>query len=128
MRRLPAMIFVVDAIKEHIAIEEARRLHIPIGAIVDTNCDPDLVDYPIPGNDDAIKSVELITKTIADTILSVNAHVEAKEFDAAKMETTTTETEPKSSSVIAEEGDEEDVPALAHRVVRKKVVKAADTD
>ena len=57
MRRLPGIIFVVDTIKEHIAIAEGRRLRIPIGAIVDTNCDPDVVDYPIPGNDDAIKSV-----------------------------------------------------------------------
>ena len=72
MRKLPSIIFVVDTIKEHIAISEGRRLHIPIGAVVDTNCDPDAVDYPIPGNDDAIKSVQMIARAVSDAILSQN--------------------------------------------------------
>ncbi|MDO4565151.1 MAG: 30S ribosomal protein S2 [Clostridia bacterium] len=69
MKRLPGALFVVDPKKEHIAIAEARTLGIPIVAIIDTNCDPDEVDYPIPGNDDAIRAVKLITAKMADAVL-----------------------------------------------------------
>ena len=69
MKKLPAALFVVDSRKEHIAICEARKLHIPIVAIVDTNCDPDEVDYVIPGNDDAIRAVKLIAGAMADAVL-----------------------------------------------------------
>lgn len=69
MTRLPGAIFVVDIKKEHIAISEAKKLNIPVYAIVDTNCDPDLVDYPIPANDDAVKSIEIITRAIADAAI-----------------------------------------------------------
>ncbi|HLU25563.1 MAG TPA: 30S ribosomal protein S2 [Longimicrobiales bacterium] len=68
MARLPGALYVVDAKKEHIAVKEANKLGIPVIAIADTNADPDLIDYPIPGNDDAIRSVSLITRVIADTI------------------------------------------------------------
>src|ERR671938_2129513 len=66
MTELPGAVFIVDVVKEHIAVTEARKLEIPIVAIVDTNCDPDLIDYPIPGNDDAIRSIKLFTGNIAD--------------------------------------------------------------
>ena len=69
MKKLPGALFVVDPRKEHNAIAEARKLHIPIVAIVDTNCDPDEADYPIPGNDDAIRAVKLIASKIADAVL-----------------------------------------------------------
>ncbi len=69
MNRTPGAIFVIDVKREHIAVEEARRLGIPVVAIVDTNCDPDLVDYVIPGNDDAIRSVRLVTAKIADACM-----------------------------------------------------------
>lgn len=69
MRRLPSLLFIVDIQKEAIAVAEARKLGIPIIAIVDTNVDPGLVDYPIPANDDAYKSIWLITRAIADSIL-----------------------------------------------------------
>jgi len=69
MRKLPAALFIVDPRKEKIAIAEARRLGIPIVAIVDTNCDPDEVDYVIPGNDDAIRAVKLIAGCMADAII-----------------------------------------------------------
>ncbi len=69
MMRLPGAIFVVDIKKEAIAVQEARRLNIPVFAIVDTNCDPDVVDYVIPANDDAVKTIELITKHLANAIL-----------------------------------------------------------
>ena len=69
MKKLPGALFVVDPRKEHIAIAEARTLKIPIVAIIDTNCDPDEVDHPIPGNDDAIRAVKLITAKMADAVL-----------------------------------------------------------
>jgi small subunit ribosomal protein S2 len=69
MKKLPSCMFVVDPRKEHIAVMEARNLGIPIVAIVDTNCDPDDVDYVIPGNDDAIRAVKLIASKIADAVL-----------------------------------------------------------
>ncbi|MDO5111118.1 MAG: 30S ribosomal protein S2 [Clostridia bacterium] len=69
MKKLPGVIFVVDPRKEHIAISEAHTLGIPIVAIVDTNCDPDEIDYPIPGNDDAIRAVKLIASKMADAVL-----------------------------------------------------------
>jgi small subunit ribosomal protein S2 len=68
MQKVPSAIWVVDTNKEHLAVAEARKLNIPILAILDTNCDPDLVDYPIPGNDDAIRSAALLTKVIASAV------------------------------------------------------------
>src|SRR5919106_794515 len=68
LERLPAAIYVIDTKKEHIAVTEANKLGIPVVAIVDTNCDPDEVDYVIPGNDDAIRSISLVTSVIADAI------------------------------------------------------------
>jgi len=69
MRRLPSLMYVVDPRKERIAVTEARKLGIPIVAIVDTNCDPDEIDYVIPGNDDAIRAVRLITGRMADAVI-----------------------------------------------------------
>jgi small subunit ribosomal protein S2 len=69
MSELPGAVFIVDVVKEHIAVTEARRLEIPIVAVVDTNCDPDLIDYPIPGNDDAIRSIKLFASKVADACL-----------------------------------------------------------
>ena len=69
MKRVPDILYIVDPKKEDIAVKEAQILGIPTIAIIDTNCDPDEIDYPIPGNDDAIRAVKLITKTIADAII-----------------------------------------------------------
>lgn len=123
MRRLPAIIFVVDTIKEHIAISEGRRLHIPIGAIVDTNCDPDVVDFPIPGNDDAIKSVQLITKAVADAVLSVSDRISSEEVAAE-----TTRAEKTKLSLIEEEEETEESKSRKHRVVHKKIVKYTEEE
>ncbi|HXZ70061.1 MAG TPA: 30S ribosomal protein S2, partial [Streptosporangiaceae bacterium] len=68
MARTPSALWVVDTKKEHIAVSEARKLGIPVIAILDTNCDPDEVTYPIPGNDDAIRSVSLLTRVVADAV------------------------------------------------------------
>lgn len=69
MGKPPKAMFIVDSKKEDIAVKEARKIGIPIIALVDTNCDPDVIDYPIPGNDDAIRSIKLITGLVADTIM-----------------------------------------------------------
>lgn len=68
MAKLPSAIWVIDSNKEHIAVGEARKLGIPVISILDTNCDPDEIDFPIPGNDDAIRSVTLLTRVIADAV------------------------------------------------------------
>ena len=68
MQKLPAAIWIVDTKKEHIAVDEARKLGIPVIAVLDTNCDPDEVDFPIPGNDDAIRSAALLTRVVADAV------------------------------------------------------------
>lgn len=69
MTKLPGALFIIDPKKEEIAIREANKLSIPVVAIVDTNCDPDKIDYPLPGNDDAIRAIELMTSKIADSII-----------------------------------------------------------
>ena len=68
MARVPQAVWIVDTKKEHLAVDEARKLRLPVIAILDTNCDPDEVDFPIPGNDDAIRSVSLLTRIIADAV------------------------------------------------------------
>jgi small subunit ribosomal protein S2 len=68
MSKVPSAVWIVDTKKEHIAVGEARKLNIPVVAILDTNCDPDEVDYKIPGNDDAIRSAALLTRVIADAV------------------------------------------------------------
>src|SRR3712207_8614326 len=68
MQKVPSAIWIVDTKKEHIAVGEARKLNIPVVAILDTNCDPDEVDYKIPGNDDAIRSITVLTRVIADAV------------------------------------------------------------
>ena len=68
MSRVPAAVWIVDTKKEHIAVDEARKLGIPVIAVLDTNCDPDEVDFPIPGNDDAIRSAELLTRVVAAAV------------------------------------------------------------
>jgi small subunit ribosomal protein S2 len=68
LEKLPSVVFVIDTKKEHIAVTEANRLRIPVVAVVDTNCDPDIIDYVIPGNDDAIRSAQLMCRVIADAV------------------------------------------------------------
>ncbi len=77
MRRLPGALYVVDTRKEHIAVAEARRLGIPIVALVDTNCNPEEIDYPIPANDDAIRAIKLLTARIADACIEGRGFAEA---------------------------------------------------
>ena len=101
MPNVPGMIFIIDPKKESIAVEEARRLAIPIVAIVDTNCDPSGIDYPVPGNDDAIRSVRLITSRIADAVIEGSgslAKQEAEEVPASPDLPVVTEAEMSASA------------------------------
>ncbi len=99
MKKIPDALFVVDPRKERIAIAEAHKLNIPIIAMVDTNCDPDEIDYVIPANDDAIRAVKLLTSKIADAIIEVQqseaaeAAAQAAEAEAELVEATTAEAE-----------------------------------
>lgn len=97
MRTLPGVMFIVDPDQEDIAVLEARKLNIPIIAITDTNCDPDLIDYVIPGNDDAIRAVKLIASVVADAVIEANQGEEA----IVKEEATTEE-----APVVAEKDAE----------------------
>jgi small subunit ribosomal protein S2 len=83
MHSLPSLLFVVDSKKERIAVAEANKLKIPVIAILDTNSDPDPIDYPIAANDDAIKSISIITKAIADAAVETQAKVRAEEMEEA---------------------------------------------
>ena len=80
------MLFVVDIGKEHIAVAEARKVGVPIIALVDSDCDPDLIDYPIPGNDDAIRSIRLITAKIADAVIEGQNRMRALETEEIVVE------------------------------------------
>ena len=100
----PKAMFVVDSKKEDIAIKEARKIGIPIAALVDTNCDPDVIDYPIPGNDDAIRSIKLITGLVADSIMQGR-----QEFAAGKAQEeaeAAADTEGEEIKVLDEEVEE----------------------
>lgn len=81
MTRLPGAVYIVDIKKEAIAVKEAFRLGIPVVAIVDTNCDPDMVTYPIPANDDAIRSIQVITKVITDAVIEGKMRAQSKELE-----------------------------------------------
>ncbi len=128
MRKLPNIVFVVDVIKEHIAVAEARRLRVPIGAIVDTNCDPEAVDFPIPGNDDAIKSVQLMARAVADTVVEATGELNADrirqeaaaEQGGEPVEATAEVTEEEAEEEAASGGEEEGA-ARRHRVVRRRM-------
>jgi len=86
MYKLPAALIVVDAKKERIAVAEANKLNIPVVAVIDTNTNPDPIDYPIAGNDDAIKSISVIIRALGDAILAGQSSVEEKEMAASEEE------------------------------------------
>lgn len=116
MSKLPGAIFIVDIKKESIAVQEAHRLNIPIFAIVDTNCDPDEVDYLIPANDDAVKTVELIAKVMADAVIDgLGKAKELRAHEAAERERVKKEREEER-----EEAKEEKAPREAKR--KEKVI------
>lgn len=109
MRKLPDAIYIVDPKKEYIAVEEARKLNIPIVGIVDTNCDPDLIDYPIPANDDAIKAVRLISSLMADAILEGRS--QAKDAEEAMLALDRAAQEAPAAEAPAEAAEGAEAPA-----------------
>lgn len=108
MKKLPDMIFVIDVVKEHIAVEEARGLGIKVIAPLDTNCDPDKVDYPIPGNDDAIRSIQLFCKEITEAIIE-GRESNKDEIDEAiqSMESSVESSDDEDMEVMLEEVKDE---------------------
>ncbi|ROQ93533.1 30S ribosomal protein S2 [Desulfosoma caldarium] len=107
MTRLPGAVYVVDPQKERIAVQEANRLGIPVVAIVDTNCDPDVIDYPIPGNDDAIRSIKLITDRIADACVEGRARYEESRQAMGDKDMESLEEVPAGMLLQEEEGGPE---------------------
>jgi small subunit ribosomal protein S2 len=103
MKRVPDVLFIVDARKERIAIQEARTLGIPIVAIVDTNCDPDEVDYVIPGNDDAIRAIKLIAGKLADAVLEAKQGEQTEDEVEAAAEAAETVEAPAPEPTSIEE-------------------------
>ena len=101
MDGLPDLIFVIDSNKEDIAVKEARKLGIPVVAVVDTNCDPDMVDHPIPGNDDALRAIRLFANKIADAMIEGRSLASEQDFP---------------SKEIVEDGPVEDMSQFAHYV------------
>jgi small subunit ribosomal protein S2 len=124
MPGLPDLLFVIDSNKEAIAVKEARRLGIPVVAVVDTNCDPDEVDYVIPGNDDALRAIRLFTNKISDAVVEGRALATEQDFvaekivtDEAPLEDNTEYTQyldPKYAEQLMSEGiSDEDLPSMS---------------
>ena len=124
MNGLPDLLFVIDSNKEAIAVEEARKLGIPVVAVVDTNCDPSKVDYVIPGNDDALRAIRLFTTKIADAVVEGRQLASEQDFTAEKIITDETPVEdipeyaqfidPKySEQLMSESMPDEDLPSMS---------------
>ena len=117
MRSLPGALFVVDPKKEHNAVAEARKLHIPIVAIVDTNCDPDEVDYVIPGNDDAIRAIKLIAGAMADAVIEAREGEEglaARRAVEAQMQAEAEAAAKANVEVVEEPATQEQLESLVN--------------
>jgi small subunit ribosomal protein S2 len=101
MKSIPSAVFVVDPGREHIAVNEAKKLKIPIVGIVDTNCDPDNIDFVIPGNDDAIRAIKLFSSKFADAVLEGKKRFEEKMTAESNKEESSVETKPEENDVPA---------------------------
>ncbi len=130
MNKLPGIIFIIDTRKEAIAVAEARRLGIPIVAVVDTNCNPEGIDYPIPGNDDAIRSISLFTQIIANAVVDAESETGLKIIETLQDEdgaegvpasgaTEEEEVEVDPSTYVAAEVHKEDAPATEEPVAEE---------
>ena len=120
MNGLPDLLFVIDSNKEAIAVKEARKLGIPVVAVVDTNCDPDEVDHVIPGNDDALRAIRLFTNKISDAVIEGRALATETDFSAEKIITDETPVEvryPRSKQ--EEQGDREQWPWLPVTIIEQ---------
>lgn len=129
MPKLPGAIFIVDLKKERIALLEARKLEIPVVAIVDTNCDPDEVDFVIPGNDDAIRAIKLISGKLADAIVEVKAPESEEELELVEAEPSEMEGEDKVEAVseVAAEAESDTLFVDADSELDEIVVSAVES-
>lgn len=128
MRKLPAVLFVVDSKREEIAVKEAKKLGIPVTAIVDTNCDPDGIDYPIPANDDAIRSIKLITSLVADAVVNGREEFLRKlSLNQAKIEKEEDKQEP-SGAMDMPQGEKAKENTLEKTVENKEELKTEIED
>lgn len=125
MRSLPDALFVVDSKREEIAIREARRLHIPVIALIDTNSDPDLVDYGIPANDDAIRSITLMCQIAADAALAGSGQEQITAEEMAAPAQGTESSEPEASKVF-ESQESEETESAAEQSTETTEVAAAE--
>jgi len=132
METPPDIVYVIDPETEEIAVHEARILDIPVIAITDTNCDPDLIDYPIPGNDDAIKATRLLTSRLADAVIEgregadrASEEEELEETEAEETEVKEEKAETDEEETEAEEGDEEIVDEEEEEVEEEAEVEGA---
>ena len=123
MKKLPEMMFVVDAVKEHIAVKEAKRMGMKVVAPLDTNCDPDVIDYPIPGNDDAIRSINLFCQEMAEAIIEGKAaYAEANGGNAEEAPSS-----DEVAEVMAEAASEEEVATLVEEKSAPKAEAKEET-
>ncbi len=115
MKRLPGAVFIIDPTKEEIAVQEARKLGIPIVALIDTNCDPDLINHPIPGNDDAIRSIKLIVEAVKQSVIEGRNEHQRIADEKALAEAAETAKQMQESSEEAQE----EILEIADEVVAK---------
>ncbi len=131
MSKVPSAVWIVDTNKEHLAVEEARKLRIPIIGILDSNCDPDVVDYPIPGNDDAIRAVGLLTRVVADAVAEgliarSGGKAEAAAEPLAEWERELLETPAETAEAPAAEATEAPAEAAAEAPAAEATEAAAE--
>lgn len=130
MRTLPGCLFVVDLKREENAVREARKLNIPIVAVVDTNCDPDLVDYIIPGNDDAIRAIQLFASIIADAVIEAR---QGESFNSGKTEekaeeAAAEEAAPEAAEEVTSETAAEEVALTPEEALEKAIAEKESED
>jgi small subunit ribosomal protein S2 len=102
MPGLPSLVFIIDTKKEKIAVAEANRLGVPIVGVVDTNCDPNLIDYPVPGNDDALRAIKLFTTMVADSVLEArNTALEGRDQETVSFGGETAEADADAAKEAA---------------------------
>jgi small subunit ribosomal protein S2 len=123
MSRLPDVVFVIDSSKEEIAVKEARKLSIPVVAVVDTNCDPNLVDYVIPGNDDALRAIRLFTNKIAEAVVEGKALATEQEFTGDRV--VPAEETPVEESTLVDASQYYD-PQYAEQLMSESLLREED--
>ena len=126
MTKAPSALWIVDTNKEHIAVSEAQKLRIPVVAILDTNCDPDLVDYPIPGNDDAIRSVKLLTHIVGEAVVAGKQQREERQLAKAREAAGDAPVEANEAAAEAPAEKKADVPETPAAESAEKAEAPAD--